>query len=257
MKKTYDKAFKEIAIRLDGDKPKMLMSDFELGAINAAKQAFGKPKIKGCFFHLEKNIWAHIQSIGLQSKYVSDPVFALNVRQLMALPFIPASDIPGAFEQMCKTEFWMPDEDNEYSVQLQELLNYFETTYIGILTRTQSARRGVQFPPELWSVYDNVKLGMPRTNNGIESWHGKLQKSFGGCHLSIYKFFEALSTEQGYQQSRLSKIERGENPEPIPASVAKLERRIEKIVNTYQSDDSFDVVHYLTRLAHNIGVTQK
>lgn len=70
---------------------------------------------------------------------------------------------------MCQTKFWMPDEEIEYSFQLQELLNYFETTYIGIQTRTQSVRRTVQFPPELWSVCDVVKFGMPRTNNGIES----------------------------------------------------------------------------------------
>ena len=44
-------------------------------------------EIKGCFFHLSSNIWKHIQSAGLQERYIEDPDFTLHLRMLAALAF--------------------------------------------------------------------------------------------------------------------------------------------------------------------------
>lgn len=283
-KKTYERVFQVLHEKCDGWAPDHIMSDFELGAINAAKSVFKSSIFHVCLFHFGQSIYSKIQEVGLKKRYSDEPMFALNLRKLIALAFVPASDIPDAFSQLCETEFFQPDEDDEDSPKLEAILNYFETTYIGIATRTQGRRRNAMFSPDLWSVYELVKAGkivykiydlfyilfafspiifgsffyfrffagLPRTNNSIEAWHGQLNKSFGAGHLSFFRFVMALVGEQAFQEIRLAKIERGDDPEVTPLKYRKLNKRIKKIVDSYEKSDEFDVVHYLTSLAHNI-----
>lgn len=86
-------------------------------------------------------------SVGLKVRYANEPIFALNLRELIALAFVPANDIPDAFSQLCDTAFWQANDDDEDSPKLEEILNYFESTYIGINTRTQGRRRNAIFTP--------------------------------------------------------------------------------------------------------------
>lgn len=92
-------------------------------------------------------------------RYSSEPMFALNVRMLIALAFDPACDIPDEFSKLCGLEIWTPNDDDEDSPKLENFLNYFERTYIGIQTRTQAKRRRAMFPPGLWSVFIPTKIG--------------------------------------------------------------------------------------------------
>jgi hypothetical protein len=68
-----------------------------------------------------QSIWRHVQSLGLQNKYVNDDVFRLNVNKLIALAFVPVDDVSKAYSSMI-IEF---DQDSD------ELLEYFEKTWIG------------------------------------------------------------------------------------------------------------------------------
>lgn len=158
-KKIYTQAFNEIRRLVPEFEPKHVITDFETGAINAFKSVYPIAKIHGCFFHLGQSLWRKIQNIGLAQRYSSDAEFALHVRELLALAFVPAADIPNAFSILCSSDFWKVDEEDEYSPMLQELLAYFESTYIGIETRTQATRGQAMFPPELWSVHEITILG--------------------------------------------------------------------------------------------------
>lgn len=158
-KKTYEQAFSAIVSKVEDLMPPHIISDFEIGAVNAAKKMFKNAEIHLCLFHLRKSIFAKVQNLGLKPRYGTDAVFSLNIRQLMALAFVPAADIQDAFGELCETSFWSPTDEDEDSMKLQELLQYFESTYVGIPTRTQSRRRSSLFHPELWSVYEVTKLG--------------------------------------------------------------------------------------------------
>lgn len=156
----YEEAFKVVASHVPELKPSYVITDFEIGAINAAKKYFPLAKMHGCFFHLCQSLWRRIQQLGLQSRYTNEPNFALNVRQLLALAFVPPKDVTIRFTELCKSEFWTADPDN---VKLHELLDYFESTYIGVETRNKS-RRPVTFPPTMWSVYEITILGTTLNN---------------------------------------------------------------------------------------------
>lgn len=158
-KKMYEQAFKALLNSTPELKPKHIITDFELAAIVAAKDVFENVHVHGCMFHFCQSIWRHIQHIGLQQRYASDADFALNIRQIMALAFIPSHDVRDTFDQLCETEFWNGNENNEDFDKIQDLLNYFEMTYIGINTRTQSKRRKCLFEPDLWSSYESTITG--------------------------------------------------------------------------------------------------
>ena len=81
-------------MRAAGNEPYL---DFELDSINSASATFPNMDISGCFFHLCSNIWKKIQSLGLQVHYNNDQEFALRLRMIPALAFIPA--FIGVFER--------------------------------------------------------------------------------------------------------------------------------------------------------------
>jgi hypothetical protein len=57
--------------------------------MNAVKSEFPNTSINGCFFHLSQCIWHHLQEAGLQKNYIQDSEFALHIRMLPALAFVP------------------------------------------------------------------------------------------------------------------------------------------------------------------------
>jgi len=78
------------------------MSDFEMASINAFKEVFPNLKQKGCHFHFSQCIWSKIQQIQyMAQKYIiSDSTFALQIRLLLALAYVPENHVIDAFEEL-------------------------------------------------------------------------------------------------------------------------------------------------------------
>jgi len=49
------------------------MIDYKRAALNAIEAEFNGTEVKGCFFHMSKCIWRHVQELGLQTTYQNDP----------------------------------------------------------------------------------------------------------------------------------------------------------------------------------------
>jgi len=83
--------------------------------------------ISGCLFHYGQAVWRQINSCGLATKYKEDKKFHLAVKKLIALSFVPISDLVTAFE-LIEPQF---DDDAD------EFIYYMEKTWIG-----EKKRRG-------------------------------------------------------------------------------------------------------------------
>ena len=103
-----------------------------------------------------------IQSNGLKQKYETEDEFALSLRMLSALAFVPAHSVTEAFEELCNSNIIPPEA--------QPVVDYVEDTWIGLSDR-RLVRRPPQFPHEMWNVYDTVLQDLPKTNNSVEGWH--------------------------------------------------------------------------------------
>ena len=68
--------------------------------MNAYATVFAGANVQGCLYHLSQNIYRHVQSLGLQERYQSDAEFALQVRLVAALAFVPVADVVNSFKEL-------------------------------------------------------------------------------------------------------------------------------------------------------------
>lgn len=161
--------------------PMTIMTDFEQAAINAWSTVFPNSAQRGCFFHFSQCIWRHLQAIpDLQERYTPDGEFALSIRQLAALAFVPINDISAAFDDLMDSNFYETNRDS-----LSQLVNYFEDTWIGRPSRRGRERSAPIFSHHLWNCYDASLHNIPRTNNSVEGWHRGFSQLLGAHHPTI------------------------------------------------------------------------
>jgi len=87
----------------------------------------------------------------------------LKLRQIIALTFLPPTKKPGAFDEL---KFIIPEETSE-------IIQWFENNYVHSRIRRKmrggnGSRIAPLFPPKYWSVFERMKLGIPRTQNRVE-----------------------------------------------------------------------------------------
>ncbi|XP_042205402.1 uncharacterized protein LOC121854730 [Homarus americanus] len=87
--------------------PKTFLIDYEQAARSAIEEVFANATVKGCFYHVLQNTYRKVQCEGLQGKYQTDADFALKIRMLPALAFIPQGEVADTFETLQET---MPPE---------------------------------------------------------------------------------------------------------------------------------------------------
>ena len=107
--------------------PETILTDFELAVINAFQEVFVGVDVHGCLFHLSQNIYRKVQEQGLQVRYSNEPEFALRIRMLAALAFVPMPNVLDAFESLMET----------FPMEAIPVADYFEDNYIGRLRRNR------------------------------------------------------------------------------------------------------------------------
>jgi len=242
---TYERLLEALKGLKDDLLPDSIMTDFEQATINAFRKSFPNIQNRGCFFHFLQSLWRHIQENNdIRSKYVNpeDPEFAINLRKLAALAFVPAADVPDAFEELISTQFF---DQNEKI--LKPFVDYFEDTYIGRL-RTRGIRRNPSFAINLWNQYDATMQGLPKTNNSIEGWHRKFSSSLSSHHPSIWKFIDALKKEQSINELQIEQFIAGNNLQAGRQIYRNTANNILIIVKDYGNRDPND---YLRGIAYN------
>ena len=114
-----------------------------------------------------------VQDLGLQADYNNDRGTYAFIRKVMALPFLPAEQIPAMYtrlQAMASTQ------------KLQQLMQYVGRNWITSST----------WPPSSWSVF----MKSIRTNNDIEGWHlGLNRRASGKSQLPLYLLISLLHRE--------------------------------------------------------------
>src|SRR6218665_2491181 len=186
-----------------------VVTDFEHAALLAYRRIFPDAQQHRCFFHMSqcRPIWRRIQQTpALQERYTSDSDFAVSVRTLAALAFIPLPDIVQSFEELIDSPFFQQNEE-----VLRDLVNYFEDTWIGRPNR-RGGRAEPLFPHALWNCVDAVHADLPKTNNAVEGWHRGFSELLGSNHPSILKFISALQKEQSMNEMTMEQYIAGATP---------------------------------------------
>ena len=239
---TYRRLMDAISNLTNGRAPDDILIDFERGALNAINEVFPDTNVKGCFFHLCSNVWKHVQAAGLQVRYLEEPEFALQLRMLTALAFLPPQNVTAGFVSVCN------EIRRNFGDAAEELLAYFEDTYIGRF-RVDAARGNPLFSIELWNMFHRTDAELPRTNNSVEGWHRSFQGHVSSCHPNFWKFLQVLKNEESVIRVDIMQQLGGHVDPPRRARYVDCNTRIVRIVDDYPNRE---LIPYLRAIAHNL-----
>ncbi|XP_068677112.1 uncharacterized protein [Montipora foliosa] len=168
----YKKVLREIINLLPGATTavQQVTVDFEKGLWSALRTVLPDVQIRGCVFHWTQAIWRKVQELGLQVAYTEDQGTYGWIRKLLALPFLPYTEITTQFERLR-----LGAEGPR-----KELAEYIASQWI----------YNAIFPVKNWSAY----MQPVRTNNDIEGWHNALnRRASGRCSLPFYVLIQLLN----------------------------------------------------------------
>ena len=234
---TYVLFLRQVQLLTNGASPATIMIDYEQACIGAIPLVFPNATAYGCYFHLCKSVFRHVQEAGLQEQYMVDEEFRTNIRMLPSLAFVPIADIITAFEDLSQH-----CQHNE-----QVILDYFETTYIGELRRGR--RRAPLFAHEFWNINQRVVDNLPRTTNALEGWHRSFNHSFSVAHPNIWIFINGLKRDAAIQQVRAGHYVAGR---PAPKRRRIYERVNDNIMNLVADYGNRQNLDFLRGISYNI-----
>ena len=160
-----------------------VVADFEAGMWRGMLGVFPSIKIQGCYFHWTQAIRRKLGELGLLKSYNHKGNVFSFCKKIMALPFLPAEQIPGAFYGLKDLVIANPP--------LGQLCRYVEKQWI----------TSGFYCPRRWSIF----MEEVRTNNDLEGWHRRLNKNAKRGQIQFYLLVELLHKEAAFVtiQSRL------------------------------------------------------
>ncbi|CAD5126195.1 DgyrCDS14366 [Dimorphilus gyrociliatus] len=173
-KKAYNILFRVRTLNelLEYKTPKKIVLDYERAVWKAALDNWESVTLTGCLFHWKQAVYRKIQELGYSSDFKKKRGQWFEMRQLMALPFLPFHIIPIEFGRI---------KDYLQSVKkLGDLIKYFERNWM--MDRIWS--------PKQWSIYKNAI----RTNNDVEGFHNRLNGNLR-ANSSFYLVVDELKRE--------------------------------------------------------------
>lgn len=73
--------------------PHMVITDFEVGLINAIRTELPNARSRGCYFHFCQSLWRKITELGLKAAYNVDPLLKRVVGKILSLGHLPAAHV--------------------------------------------------------------------------------------------------------------------------------------------------------------------
>jgi hypothetical protein len=235
---TYTALLQQLTVLNTNLQPISIMIDFEMAVIKSVERVFPECEVKGCFFHLSQNIYRKIQDSGLQQLYQVDSEFALKLRMLPALAFVPIEHMSYAFEKLLEI----------FPQEAMPIADYFEDYYIGRPQRR--GRRQPMFPLDIWNMHTRAEDHMPKTNNSVEGWHRSFQSHMGCCHPNIWKFIDFIKKEQSLQEVYCTQINSGHC---LPKQKKKYIDSSSRILTVVKNFNESTIIEYLRGIAHNLS----
>ena len=230
--------------------PTKIMSDFELGILNACAEVYPNVPTAACFFHLGQSAYRRIQREGLQVAYTNqdDRTVKEFLHSVLALAFVPVADVPAAFDKLRR----------QCPPSLVGFMDYFNSTYVkGTPGRGRRAGVAPRYNVRVWNQYEAALTRSHRTNNASEGWHNRFRIVIAKHHPDLYAALSELQKEQAYTEVCIAELALGKKVKTAPKKKwLDLQTRIQSIAEKYDEyKDRGEVVDYLRTLGHNIVLT--
>jgi hypothetical protein len=191
-------------------------------------------KCYGCLFHFGQAIYRKLQQLGLSKIYNDDYNVKNIIRMMLNICFIPIKSIVVEFEKIKKII-----ESKNFDTKIIEFVKYFEDCFVGKFD-DQKSWISPRFKHDFWSVNSRVLSGLPRTTNGVESWHRSLNMRILTAHPNLGKFITLIQSEEEVVRVSVAKAKSGSVL--LPRKDFKFEDRLRIIVSNF--DNFFEMKFY-------------
>ena len=124
----------------------------------------------------------------------------MSMEMLAALTFVPPNLVFHYLDVL----------SDDIPAELELLYDYFEDNYL-VRPERHGQQRAPNFTIEMWSMYQRAELGLPRTNNPVESWHRAFEHTVGYAHPTVYKLINSMRLEQSHTENLKTKMDAGQN----------------------------------------------
>ena len=153
------------------------------------------------------NLFSQVQELGLQVAYTEDQGTYGWIRKLLALPFLPYTEITTQFERL-RLGAEGPRKDLAEYIASQWIYNTI-------------------FPVKDWSVF----MQPVRTNNDIEGWHNALnRRASGRSSLPFYVLINLLNREARLVEVQMRLV--------ADHKLTRIQRRKYRVLQTMNSGSS-------------------
>ncbi|KAL5244004.1 hypothetical protein ACI65C_011414 [Semiaphis heraclei] len=203
-----------------------IIADFETAMRNAVQRVIPECQMVGCWFHYSQSIVRFIQTHNMSRLTMSNHDVATIVRMIIALPHLPAQQVPEFPEEfhILGGFFVITNLATRMGILdlVAEFLNYVRNYWINIIR------------PEGFTVYGlNI-----RTNNYVESFHSMLGSTIGR-HPPVWTFYDRLRSVE-------ARVRRS-----IVTSRDVNNRILADALNGLRSG-RYDLLAYLSRVAYSV-----
>lgn len=228
--------------------PQNIHIDFEDAVIKAWRAVMGANRnVVCCFFHLCQNTFDHIRDLGLVDQYRDDDDFKLFCCSIDALAFLPEGDIVAGMAHLRAN---MP-------AAALPLINYFDQTYVNGTVSINGRHAPPQFPPELWSVYEETLSGFARTNNHSEAFNLKHKLELGHTKPTFWKSVNTIQIHQAEVATKIALAAIGDPPRKKKnLRYQRLQNRLNNLAASY-SVGALNMANYIRGVARNIRLERE
>lgn len=227
----YEKLM-EVVIGEVGCNPTTFSIDFELAMMKAVNKKISECTILGCNFHFKKNIFKNVGTKGCLPLFHDSESFQIGLDLIYQLCMVPAEDIVMAFENVILPFF----EENyaEEDEEVQDFLQYVERTYIGKLNPRTLKRTAPPFPHSMVSIHERIKLDMDTTNNAVENWNGRWNRTVGTNH-NLWRIINAFKQEDALARQLHQDLVGGRLQERNPGRKERMTSRQKELKRSIES----------------------
>ena len=212
--------------------PQLIVTDYEIGFMNARIQCLPNCVHRGCLFHIDKAIFKKVKRYGLERAYRNNDDIKAYIRKIMALPFLPVLLLRNSYnllKRRCRRLI-------RRNPRLARLNRYFERTWLN-----------GGFPIPLWNCFNRpVRL---RTTNAVEGWNFRWNRRVGLTHPNLWFFIIALKKEEAVVHRSIRQFRRNQPPPQQRRNYRRLNRVIQSLRDDYQNnaitlDGYWDAITY-------------
>ena len=243
----YEKVFGAL-VNLVAPNPNLarVMLDFEAASWVALKKMIRNEdfalglQITGCHFHFTQCIVRKIKKIGggLMATYNRKGFVNHFCRKIMALALIPSSRINEAFDYLQSAVNRMAVGDHVLQGQLQELLQYLQSTWIN----------GPVFKHKDWCQYKMLV----RTNNHLEGTHSRYSKIQGSATPTFATLVDLLKDEAAAVPYTIAEVYNGRTSSNHTKAAAARNLELTDIWQRYETGLILDAEEMLDELTKGL-----